>query len=70
MKLTQLLEIKTETDRFQRRLRDAITLAENTPGYLGYDNKLWGKHDISGTRTCRALKRAAMDFKYDLTELL
>jgi hypothetical protein len=70
MKLEKLLEIKLETDRFVRRLDEAIMLAKDTPGYIGYKEDTYGYQDISNTRTCGALKRSAMDLKYELTKVL
>lgn len=70
MKLDKLLEIKLETDRFVRRLDDAIMLAKDIPGYTGYGGSIYGYQDISNTRTCGALKRSAMDLKYELTKVL
>lgn len=68
MNLKQLKEIKSELKRFQERVDEAVKLAESTEGYVGYQNELYGKHDISGTRMSGAVKRGAQDLKYFLTK--
>lgn len=70
MKLDELLEIKSELKRFSDTVDEAIKLAKNTPGYIGYQQKLYGKNDISGTRISGAVKRGALDLKYHLTRKL
>lgn len=70
MNLQKLQEIKSELKRFSDTIDEAIELAKDTPGYIGYQQKLYGKHDISGTRMSGAVKRRALDLKYFLTKKL
>jgi hypothetical protein len=68
MNLEQLQEIKSELKRFQERVEEAIKLAKSTEGYVDYQNNVYGKHDISGTRMSGSVKRGAQDLKYFLTK--
>lgn len=70
MNLEKLKEIKSELKRFEERVDDAIYKAINTQGYVGYQGKIYGKNDISGTRMSGAVKRGAQDLKYFLTKKL
>ena len=71
MKLNQLLEIKSEVQRFSDTVDEAIKLAKDTPGWKSsIDDAILGKHDISGTRMAGAVKRRALDLKYYLTKKL
>lgn len=70
MNLQDLQEIKSELKRFNDTIDEAIKLAKTIPGYIGYKQKLFGKHDISGTRMSGAVKRRAQDLKYYLTKKL
>ena len=70
MKLEQLKEVKAELKRFQGRVDEAIEKATNTEGYKGYQDNIYGKHDISGTRMSGAVKRGAQELKYFLTRKL
>jgi len=70
MKLEQLKEVKAELKRFQGRVDEAIEKATNAEGYVGYQDKIYGKHDISGTRMSGAVKRGAQELKYFLTRKL
>lgn len=71
MNLEKLQEIKSEIDRFQNTIDEAIALAKLTPGHtIGSGTYLYGKHDISGTRMSGAVKRRALDLKYYLTKNL
>lgn len=70
MKLEDLQEIKSELKRFSDTVDEAILLAKNTPGYIGYQQQLYGKNDIAGTRMAGAVKRRALDLKQFLTKKL
>ena len=70
MKLDQLLEIKSELKRFTDTVDEAIKLAKQQTGYVGYQGDIYGKHDISNTRMSGAVKRRALDLKYFLTKKL
>ena len=71
MKLNQLLEIKSEVQRFSDTIDEAIKLAKDTPGYVSsYDGMIIGKNDIGSTRMAGAVKRRALDLKYYLTKKL
>lgn len=70
MNLEKLQQIKIEVKRFQDTIDEAIKLAKDTPGYVGYQQHHYGKNDISGTRMSGAVKRGAMDLKYYLTKKL
>jgi hypothetical protein len=70
MKLQDLLEIKSELNRYSKRVDEAIKLSKSTPGWKGYQGDLYGKHDIAGTRMSGAVKRGAQELKYYLTKKL
>ncbi len=71
MKLEDLIQIKSEMKRFSDTIDEAVLLAKATPGWTSsIDQKVYGKHDISGTRMAGSVKRRAMDLKYYLTKKL
>ena len=70
MKLDTLLEVKSELKRFSDTVDEAILLAKEETGYVGYKGETYGKHDISGTRMSGAVKRRALDLRYYLTKKL
>jgi len=70
MKLEDLQQIKSELKRFSDTVDEAILLAKQQTGYVGYQGNTYGRHDISGTRLSGAVKRRAQDLKYYLTKKL
>ena len=70
MKLDDLQQIKSEVKRFSDTIDEAILLAKQQTGYVGYQGNTYGKHDISSTRMAGAVKRRALDLKYYLTKKL
>jgi hypothetical protein len=68
--IDKLKEIKSELNRFEKTIDEAIEAAKNENGWEGYDGKVYGKHQISGTRISGAVKRRAIDLKYYLTKNL
>ena len=57
MKLETLLAIKAESERFNKRLDDAIAREKTN------------RYGVSGTKEAGALKRAALDLKGELTSI-
>ncbi len=71
MNLEKLMSIKSEIKRFSDTLDEAIQLARNVKGWSSsIDNRVFGKHDISGTRMSGTVKRRALDLKQFLTKEL
>lgn len=69
MKLEDLQQIKSELKRFSDKINEGIQAAKLVEGrQLFGSTKVYGKHDISGTRMAGSIKRQAQELKYYLTK--
>ena len=63
----KLLKIKTEIERFERSIDDAIGRFDSDTYGTAYQDRPWG---IAGTAESGAVKRKFIDLKYEVTKIL
>jgi hypothetical protein len=70
MNLEELLEVKSEIERFNDVLNESIDLAGDTKGWESSTGEIYGANDIAGTRQCGHLKREYLSLKFNLNKII